>query len=179
MNNSRQINFFSVPDDIGEIATFLKDSNCIILKSKLEDPHDIFDYDIVANTESIFQVYLVKNDLRENLKFNYTSIKDYYFLELLKSNAIEFSLGGFYPYSNKVLHRSRLFYIYKYHENGALVNKDPLFVNWADEILKVLKKRFLKKALDYPQMLLTDKCLDWIDTNSPTIAKGGAKMVIK
>lgn len=176
--SSKQINFFLSPEDLPDVAIFLIEKNCLIVKRKSETPDILRNYDIVKNPESIFQLCLCKNEQKEKIFYEYLENTDYY-LDILKSNCIEFSIGGVYPYSNIEFHSSRFYYILKYYDNGEIVRKDEEFINWADDIFKSFKKKFLKKDLTYSTDFLSKKFIDWLKANNAKQTIDGTKFVIQ
>ena len=74
------------------------------------------------------------------LSFEYLDNRKEFYIEIGKSACIEFSIGGFYPYSNKELHRSRFYFVTKYYEGNERVKKDEEIFTRADDFLKKFKK---------------------------------------
>ena len=176
---SKQINFLIAPTDMIAIDEFLKKNNCLTFKRDTKELHNELNYDIVLNNEKIFQVYLCKEEYKELLSFEHIESKDYYYIDILKSYVIEFGIGGIYPYSDKILHRSRLYYIYAYYEDNKIVEKKPEYVAWADDLLKDFKKRFLKKAPELSDDFISENCINWIKENNAKPMPGGQKFVIE
>ncbi|HYH15714.1 MAG TPA: hypothetical protein VD794_10865, partial [Flavisolibacter sp.] len=177
--SSKQINFYKSQVDISEINNFLKSEGCHIIKSQVIDPAIIFDYDILKNEENIFQVYLYREDFRNMLEFTCLDSNKYY-VDIVKSYTIEFSLGGFYPYSGKELHQSRFYYVFEYYgKDDMIIKKSREFNSWANNILESFKVKFLKKSSLYPKLFFTQNCLSWIDKNKPILKNGGGKFVIE
>src|ERR1051326_3197739 len=114
--NSKQINFFIIPDDLQQIVRFFEQKRILIIKRNTLLP-EIVDYDLALNSEKIFQVYLSKVEFKNKISLNYLNAKNHYYVDDMRSDVIEFSIGGFYPYSDKELHRSRLYFITKYYDD--------------------------------------------------------------
>jgi hypothetical protein len=176
--SSKQINFFLSPEDLQEVSDFITQKKCLIFKRKNEIPAIPGNYDIINNQESIFQVYLCEEKYQDKIHYEQTNPKEY-FVDIVKSYCIEFSIGGFYPYSNKELHLSRFYYVFEYYEMGKLVKKEEEFINWADGILKSFKKQFLKKAPMYSNDFLSEKFIDWMISNNAKKTTDGARFIIQ
>ena len=173
--NSKQINFFTVPQDICDISTFVKEQQCKIVKGKLEYP--LTEYDIQANEEMIFQVYLLRDFMPFGDSTKIIDAKDE--IDIFSNPCIEFGIGGFYPYSDKVLHRSRFYFISEYYENDLLLKKNIEFIKWANDFLKKFRKKFLQKSFEFQGLLFTKNCLEWVKTNNATLSGGGMKFIIE
>ena len=172
---SKQINFFTIPQDICEISSFIKERQIKILKRNLEYPPR--EYDIESNKENVFQVYLSKDFTSFFDETNNDKSSEE--IDIFSSIYIEFGIGGFYPYSNKELHRSRFYYVSEYYENDQRVKKNEDFTNWADDFLKNFKKKFLHKSIEYSGLLMTKNCLEWAKTNNGTLSGDGVKFIIE
>lgn len=174
---SKQINFYITPEDSFEINNFLRDAGCMILKENVKKTHSDFVYEIITDIRNNIQLYLCKEEYMSCI--NVESLKsDKYYIDILKSQCIEFAMGGFYPYSDKELHRSRFYYIFEYYQDGQLIRKDAKFINWADDLFKKFKKEFLIKTDTFPRLLLSANCLSWINANNAKLAGGGMKFIL-
>ena len=149
MSKSKQLNFFLSPGDLIEVKKFLKEEDCLILKRNSEKSTFFNEYDIEKNLENIFQVCLCKDEYKNKIFHEYIESTNSYYVDIVKSNCIEFSIGGFYPYSDKELHRSRFYFVCEYFKDGELVKKSPEFIDWANSLMKKFKKHFLVKSLIY------------------------------
>lgn len=177
--SSKQINFFIAPKELTKISSFLFDRKCKILKRVRDKSDSLMNYDIEKNPEKIFQVYLSSEEYKEKLFYEDINSKDACYIDILRSYCIEFSIGGFYPYSNKELHSSRFYYVFEYYENGKMIQKDKMFINWADDIINTFKKQFLRKASIYTSNFVTEKFIDWVKENNAEMTVDGTKFIIK
>ena len=175
--NSKQINFFLSNEDLPEVNIFFLEKKCLIFKRDKENPEVFSNYNIVKNPENIFQVCVSKDEFKDKIFYEFIESKNYS-VDILKSYCIEFTIGGIYPYSNKEFHSSRFYYITEYFDNDKTVRKDKEFINWADDIFKSFKKRFLKKESEYSNRFLTEKFIDWIRMNNAKITTDGTKFII-
>lgn len=167
-----------MPEDLSTVSKFFLDKGCRVIKRQSKTPQLLIEYDITENHEDIFQVYLYNSEYTSCIFYEHLESKDIYYLDILRSFCIEFSIGGFYPYSNKELHSSRLYYVVRYWENGIMVQKDKKFIEWADDIIKGFKKEFLKKDLVYSKGYTSKKFIEWADMTHPQSVSGGNKFVI-
>ena len=177
--NSKQINFFLDPAEISEINNFFLDLKCSFLKRESKNPDNIISYDILRNHEHIFQIYLTTDGNNEKIFYEHIESKNLYYIDILKSYCIEFSIGGFYPYSDKELHSSRLYYVLKYYEKGKLLQKDKEFIRWAENIINRFKKKFLTKSPTSSANFITRKFIIWEKENNAKISTDGTKFIIK
>ncbi len=179
MSKSKQLNFFITPDDLKEIDIFLKENACLVLRNNVSSESESFGYDIESNTEKLFQVFLSKEEFKNNITFNYLESKEYYYVYETSSYVIEFGIGGFYPYSDKEFHRSRLYFIHEYYKDGILVKKSPEFVEWANTLMRNFKKRFLVKHPSYSNDYFSEQSINWVKLNNAKLESGGQKFLIK
>ncbi|HVG17081.1 MAG TPA: hypothetical protein VM935_19065 [Chitinophagaceae bacterium] len=176
--NSKQINFFLAPNDLNDVAVFFKEKGCHILKRRVDYPTNRVDYDFVSNKEEIFQVYIYSSPFTDKIEFQYLEEEQYYYVDSLRSFCIEFGIGGFYPYSDKELHRSRFYYVHKYYNTeGILISKEKKFINWADNIFKEFRKYFLTLSQDFKGVYFSDKALELTKNYNAKLVNGGLKFV--
>ncbi|UPK67971.1 hypothetical protein [Chitinophaga filiformis] len=176
---SKQVNFFLAPEDLADVIKFLTDKGCEVIKTKTRNAGQPVYYDVEENLDFVFQVCLCRPEYLETLIFTYLDTRQEYSIDTTKSNAIEFSIGGFYPYSDKELHRSRLYFVPRYYEGDGLFQKDEEFLFWADNIFKAFKKAFLVKD----KSILTDiygtkNFINWVNKTRATMTVDGSKFII-
>lgn len=83
-------------------------------------------------------------------------------------------MGGFYPYSNNILHRGRFYCVISFQENNTM-RKDDMFVDWAKKIYRLFEKSFLIKSEEYNSYYFSKNALKWIDENNARLIEGGLK----
>lgn len=176
--SSKQINFFLIPEDLPEISNFFSEKQCEIIHRISNDPKVPIRYDFLGNPDKIFQVYLCNSKNLDKIVYEHLESNDNYYIDTLKSYCIEFSIGGFYPYSNKHLHSSRLYYIFEYYEDNNLIRKDESFIQWADDIIKEFKKRFLCKSRYFSNRFVSERFSDWARVNNAKQTIDGTKFII-
>ena len=136
-------------------------------------------YNLLINEEGICQVCVGKEGRTTFLSFNYLENRNEFYIDIGKSNCIEFSVGGFYPYSDKELHRSRFYFATKFYEGGELVEKDEEFLTWADAVLKKFKKQFLMKAKELSNDYATANFIEWVKKTEARPTPDGMKFMTK
>ncbi len=179
MSKSRQLNFFLSPEDLIEVKKFLKEKGVLLFKRNSEEPTFFNEYDIEKNPENIFQVCLCKDEYKNKIFHEHLEATNSYYVDILKSNCIEFSIGGFYPYSDKELHRSRFYFICEYYKDGELIKKSPEFIEWANTLIKNFKKQFLVNSPIYSNDFFSEQCINWVKLNNAKLESGGQKFVVK
>ncbi|MGN6293480.1 MAG: hypothetical protein ACTHMV_12120 [Chitinophagaceae bacterium] len=176
--SSKQINFFLVQGDLSEVTDFFFQNECRVLKRKNNLPSVSDDYDILQNQGEVFQVYLYRKKDSDQIYYEEINAKEYY-IDIVKSHCVEFSIGGFYPYSDKELHSSRLYYVFEYYNAGKLIKKDEEFIQWSDNLIKNFKKRFLRRAPEYTNDFISEKFEEWVKVNDAKKTLDGTKFIIK
>lgn len=177
MSKSKQINFFILPGELKIISTFFEKNECLIVRKDVPKKNALLEYNIISNEEKLFQVYIIKDQFKNNIYFKYLQSKDYYYLDVLSSYVLEFSIGGFYPYSDKELHRSRLYIINEYYEGQELVRKSSEFLDWAGSVMKNFQKQFLIKSSVCLNDYISEQCIKWVNLNNSKLESGGQKFI--
>ncbi|MBX2925100.1 MAG: hypothetical protein KF746_23060 [Chitinophagaceae bacterium] len=178
MSKSIQTNFFILPYELKSIDAFFKANRCLLIKKDVPKEPALLDIDISSSKEKVLQVYITKEQFKNNIHFKYLQSKDYYYVDVLSSHAIEFSLGGFYPFNDKELNRSRLYVTTEFYEDRQLVKKNADFVNWARRVVRDFKKKFLIKSPISLNNYLSEECLKWISANDAKLEAGGQKLIL-
>jgi hypothetical protein len=153
------MNFFIVPEDWPRIDDFLKEVGASVIDSPVINKDQLFPGE--RNEARSSQVYLTNDRCGEKIVLN--AHDQGYYVDIVKSNVIEFSRGGFYPYSDKILHRARLYTVSTYYDgNGQLVDKETAFLEWAARLYKLFKKEFLAKTAIDKTYLFSENAVKWI-----------------
>jgi hypothetical protein len=174
---SKQINFFITPNDKNKISAFLKANDCLLVKTNVEAAK--IDSDISFEKKDVSQIFLSKEDFKKEIFFKQVEDRNYYYVDVVRSLVIEFDIGGFYPYSNKELHRGRFYCITSFYKEQKVVDKDQQFINWMNEIFKLFQKKFLFKKKEYMGYYFSDNALNWVNENNAQLVEGGLKLVAK
>jgi hypothetical protein len=172
---SKQINFFIIPDDKPKIGSFLKANDCFFIRNNVKTAE--VDSDISFEKENLFQIFLSKKGFKKAIFFKQVEDKNCYYIDVVKSFVIEFDIGGFYPYSDKELHRGRFCCVTSFYEKGAIASKDDEFLKWMNEIFKLFQKEFLVKKNEYMGYYFSHNAIKWVEKNNARIVEGGLKLI--
>lgn len=146
--NSKQINFFAVPEDLKQFEIFFKQREIYTIKLPVYNPEDFLSQDnisVMANNKEWTKVYLTKKSFLENIIIQKIEEQNYYLFDEVKSNMLEFRRPLPNPFTH-LMGCSRFYYITSYWDStGIKRGKDPEFVAWADKLVKEFKKEFLIK----------------------------------
>ncbi len=155
------------------ISAFFKEAGANFIKVPVLKIDHLF-IDHVNDDPKAFQIYLTNEGHGKKVILN--PQKAGYYVDIGKSNAIEFSRGGFYPYSDKILHRARLYTVFDYYDdNGNLIEKDLDFKEWVNIIYKLFKKAFLKKTNVNKDFLFSENAIKWMLENEARVDTAGLK----
>lgn len=172
---SKQINFFTTPSDKPKINAFLKANDCLLIKTNVKVAK--IDSVILLEKENIFQIFLSNREFKKEIFFKQVEDEDYYYVDVVRSLVIEFDIGGFYPYSNKELHRGRFYCITSFYEKNIVVDKDHEFIKWMNKIFKLFQKEFLSKKNEYMGYYFSDNAIKWVQENNAQLVEGGLKFI--
>ncbi|WP_445455566.1 hypothetical protein [Flavobacterium sp. HNIBRBA15423] len=168
---SKQINFYIVPKDFNLINDFLKKNQCSIYVNNyiIKKKNPI--YKLPNQEEEIFQVYLSSDKFENEIHIIEKGEMSYF--DVFKSNFVEFTLGGFYPYDETLLQRARLYVITDYYGNDYLITKDTVFIEWSNKLIKDFKKEFLKRFEEDKSVLYSKNAIEWIKENQAIYINAG------
>lgn len=176
---SKQINFFLAPEDLSVVLRFLNEMGCEVIKKCTRKAGQPVYYDLEKNQDFVFQVCLCTPEYLETLIFGYLVTRQEYCIDTTRSNTIEFSFGGFYPYSDKELHRSRFYLVTEYFEGDNHFRKDEEFLIWSDKIFKAFKKNFfLKNKSVTSQSYGTKNFINWVDKTKAVMTVDGTAFIV-
>ena len=171
---SNQINFFILPEDLIAFERILLEHGTLFIKQPIYDLNDIYIQTIQhSKVEGLFnKIYLTTKEFQENVVIEKVEKQPYHLVNVLLSDVIEFSLGGFLFSSNK-LERGRFYYIYSYFENNIAVGKSSEFKKWADSIFSSVKKDALIKNNPKNIYYLSRNVKDWMVSNNADVHESG------
>jgi hypothetical protein len=178
---SRQINFFHLPEELNIFELFFKECEIIYIKENIKQLADYIENEIPRiNNDLPFKIFLSKYNFRHKIVYHFDNKKDIYSLDTLRSYLIEFALGGFYPYSSEILHRSRLYFPTNYYaSNGEIIEKDPEFVKWASWLMEQVKKKYLKKIpSENNGILFSNGVIDLLEKKKGSLDQAGLKITL-
>jgi hypothetical protein len=166
--HSRQINFYAVPDDLIVWEDYFKQNEIVFIRLPFYQKDDflitenICDY---VREKEFDKILLTKKGFLENIHAHFVEKQKYFLIEEMYSEVVEFSRplkNRFYGYYE----RSRFYFIKSYFDKqDQRVYKSEAFLNWADQLFKDFKKRFLVAVKEDKGDYYTRTCLDMIDKN--------------
>lgn len=168
---SKQLNFYIVPEDMDSLNEFLKDKGCIVFINDYINENKNPVYSLPSIDENIFQVYLSSDKFENEIHIIEKGETSYF--DVFKSNFVEFTLGGFYPYDETLLQRARLYVITDYYRNDYLIIKDNVFIEWSNKLIKDFKKEFLKRFEEDKSVLYSKNAIEWIKENQAIYINAG------
>ncbi|MGN6803290.1 MAG: hypothetical protein ACTHJN_15420 [Ginsengibacter sp.] len=175
---SKQINFFILPEDWESINSFLTDKNiCFINEDTVLSDFKLSEKPVEDKyRKSKYKIYLTTEEFKDQLY-----LEDHegdVSIDVLKSYAIEFDRGGFFPFSQKVLHRARLYAVTEYFtSNKEKVRKDECFIKWIDDVFRMFKKEFLEIIPGEKYITFSKNVRKWIDVTHAVIEPSGLIIV--
>lgn len=164
--NSKQLNFYSHPDEIGKFINFLQERGAYVsYEPFLEEEFQIIqNASLLESNPLIFKLILFKNnEQREKIVTSFVKTQNYHLFENIESNIVQFSFPKIR--NTNILYRARFYFVTAYWENGVLIKKDEEFINWATSILKNFKKEFLKVKEPKTNEYYTEFVKSLIDDN--------------
>jgi hypothetical protein len=169
------MNFFITPDDKSKINAFFKSNDCLVIPNHVKTKK--IESDLSLEQDNLFQIFLTTKNFKKEISFKRIEETNLYYVDVVKSLVIEFDIGGFYPFSNKELHRGRLYCVTSFYENTSLVPKDQQFIKWMNHIFKLFPKDFLHKRNDYFGYFFSRNAIRWVDENNAQLVEGGLKFI--
>lgn len=171
---SRQLNFFITPQDHNEIEKFLIEKNIEILaKESLNSDYDNHGM-LPKENDKIYQVFLTRKEFSNDIEIETIEDSDKRYYSILTSPLLEFSMGGFYPYNMNILQRARFYFKGGYYnDEDVYVNKADEFTDWAQDVMKQFKKRFLISYPKQKDFLYSQSAIEWIEAHGAKYTNGG------
>ncbi|HPS89446.1 MAG TPA: hypothetical protein PLC35_05675 [Methanosarcina vacuolata] len=172
---SNQINFFTLPEELLKFEEILLKHDALFIKQPIYDLNDIYtNTTLYEKHESQFsKIYLTTKEFRKNIIIEKVEKQSYYLVNVLLSEVVEFSRGGFLHNNFNRLERGRLYYISSYFENNLQVEKSAEFIKWANTITSIIKREILTKRKTNSVSYLSKKVEDWMVVNNAIIHKSG------
>ena len=177
----RQINFFLHPDDQKDFDELLKSFGQPILipyyhhDNKISVVSDTIIHDTKIEGS---RIYLVRQEDFKDIKLEYISNLNYWLIADNKLPVLHFDRSEFI---DNEIHRGRLYFQPQFVDNMQWVKKSDDFVNWADNIIKVVRRKLKKYKhkmgnYDYTEYL-GETALKWLIENEAEVGPGGFKLV--
>jgi hypothetical protein len=172
---SSQQNFFCMPEELALFTDFFHRRKVSFLPIEQDEanvrPQEQLD---VEERRALHKIGLVFADFVGNVSYQWKEWNGKYELNVRESWVIEFDLGGFYPSTPNILHRSRFYAVNDYFTRADVpVTKSEEFKKWTRSFYRAFKKEFLRTTDEPKWLTFTDGCLAWIKTNN-AVMEGGA-----
>lgn len=142
--SSKQLNFYSHPDEIKEHLKFiLSKGSFISFEPFLEKNYLKYEEcDTIRLEDNIFKLIIFRqNEATSNIRTKFIISQEYYLFEPLESNVIFFSFPKIID--NSQLLRGRFYFVTGYWKGDQWVKKSPEFIGWAGNLLRDFKRRYL------------------------------------
>lgn len=171
---SRQLNFFITPKDWEPISHFLAENHIkVMIDESLNSDYEN-DGNLPTEEDEIYQVFLTRKEFLDDIEIKITDTNKIKYYSITTSPLLEFSMGGFYPYNRNILQRARFYFKGGYYnDEDVYVNKSNEFTDWAQDIMKQFKKRFLVSYPKQKDFLYSQSAIDWIEAHDAKYTNGG------
>lgn len=176
----RQINFFLHPDDNKDFEVLLKSFGDIVFlpyyhhDNKVSTIEDTQIHDIVKEGT---RVYLVRPEDIKDVKLTYIAKFNYWLVEDTGSPVLHFDRCTF---NENKIQRGRLYFHPQSVKDMTWLKKSDDFVNWADNIIKTVRRKLKKHKHEMGSYSYTEflgpKALDWLNTNNAVVVFGGQEL---
>ena len=177
----RQINFFLHPDDQENFDTLLKSFGEVVLIPYYHHDKKISTVDdTIVRDEKIegSRIYLVRQADFKDIKLEYYSNYNYWLVADNKSPVLHFDRSIFK--GNKI-YRGRLYFQPQFVDNMQWIKKSDAFVNWADNIIKTVRRKLKKykhKMGNYEYTeYLSEHALTWLKENQAEVGAAGSELI--
>jgi len=170
---SSQLNFFILPCDLEILEEIFIKHNALFITQPVFDTENVFT-DTIRYPLKIMQfdkIYLTTKEFYNNVILEKVEKQQYYLVDEIYSEVVEFSRGGFL-YSKDKLERARFYYIYSYYKDNTIIEKSPEFKKWANEIFRDVKKNVLFKDQSI-DTYLSNNANKWMIENKTGLHKSG------
>ena len=171
--NSKQLNFFLVPEDLPFVYDFFNRMDVRYIRVNNKEKEDVtLEHFPFRHGTAYEQICITHIDFSSNIYLS-TWQNGEYFVDLEKSYVLQFTPGGFYPFSSHILNRGGFYCATSYFvSNGESVAKPDEFKKWVDKLFKSFKKEFLLVKLDerYP-IFISQRAIEWMKNNGAVVDK--------
>lgn len=165
--NSKQLNFYVLPQDLENVQSFLVANDILLIKEPVVSSSGSIFTDSVVNpypAPGTFKYYLVFKKYSSEVKLEWIENQQYYVVDYCRSPIVEFARGYFVPGTKDVeLTRARLYFVVAYYENNKLIRKDTEFVKEATKLINKFKKQFLVKHKSFQADWSSPSVIKWLE----------------
>ncbi|MDJ1482701.1 hypothetical protein QNI16_19530 [Cytophagaceae bacterium YF14B1] len=163
--NSKQLNFYLLPEELFLINEWLKKNNIYIIRNPIDSLDELYveNLNLYKPEAKARQVYLQLERFSQCIVTRYSEKVNKYFVDGDKSCVIEFSMPVFPDPNQIILSRSRLYCCSRYYDDNVLITKDSDFLDWINKFYNSFKKEFLVKYESDQADWASEKVIKWIE----------------
>ncbi len=177
----RQINFFLHPDDQDDFDKLLKSFGDVVLL-----PYYHFNNKIFTAADTIVRdikkegsrIYLVRPEDFMDIKLVHIEKFNYWLVDDNSLPVLHFDRS---IYRDNTIHRGRLYFQPQFVENMEWVKKSDDFVNWADKIIKTVRRKLKKHKYQMGNYNYTEylgeNAFDWLDKTKAEVGGAGSRLI--
>jgi hypothetical protein len=168
--NSKQLNFYSHPEEIESFLHYLFLNNVnISVEPFSSEQFDLYqNADFFKTTELLFRLILFnKNEESQNIITKLVDTQNYFLFNGVESNIIQFDFPKIKE--NNILYRGRFYFVTGYWKGEDFIKKDPKFIKWATDLLNGFKKQFLTYKEPFTGEYCTDVVKALVQANKVTL----------
>ena len=165
--NSSQLNFFIVPEDWPFIFELFAQYKVIYIRDSIATLENLSSLKVpYIDGRLPFLLLLTSAEYTSSIVMNYSEKREVFECDVESSFVIQFNRGGYFPNSDRVLHRGRFYCTTGYYaRRGEPVTKGPEFKQWANKLYRAFKKEFLVKTND-SGVLFSQRTISWMNENN-------------
>lgn len=178
---SRQVNFFLHPNDQKDFDTLLKSFGEVVLipyhhhDNKISTVGDTIIHDLKKEGS---RIYLVRPQDFKEIKLEYYQNFNCWFVADNKLPVLHFDRSVF---KDNKIHSGRLYFQPQFVDNMQWNKKSDDFINWADNIIKTLRRKLKKYKhkmgkYEYTEYL-GEAALKWLIDNKAEVSAGGHELI--
>jgi hypothetical protein len=169
--NSKQLNFFLVPEDLPLVYDFFNKQDIKYVRIPKEDAQDMSLESLPFRDGTAYeQRWFTIEDFRSHVFLKPNTHVPGFYVDIDKSYVLQFTPGGFYPGNSKVLKRGRFYCPTSYFvSNGESVAKSDEFKSWVDKVFRLFKKEFLTRAGDQKWIYFSHRTLKWMEDTGAVV----------
>ncbi len=138
--DSKQYNFYFNNEKLDQIDSYLHENGLVILASPSREKEFSIIQSITERSEDISLIkYITSKTFLDSLHIKHIPTKDYYLMDIIKSNVVEF-IQPFYDEKLQKEKEGRIYFTQSYYDDSDnLVQKPTEFLEIANTILKNVK----------------------------------------
>lgn len=177
----RQVTFFLHPDDQHGFDKLLKSFGDLVLL-----PYYHFDNEISTIGDTIIRdinkegsrVYLARPEDFKKIKIKHIEKFNYWLVDDFSSPVLHFDRSIL---RDNIIYSGRLYFQPTFVENMEWVKRSNDFVDWADKIIKTVRRKLkqhkYKMGSYHYTEYLGEKALDWLDKTKAEVGGAGHQLI--